>query len=46
MSNRDLDLVVRNDEDMERILKFLIFNLKTIDGTRGSALKLLDYMKQ
>ena len=27
------------------ILKFLIFNLKTLDGNRGSALKLIQKMK-
>ena len=41
MSNRDVDLVIRNDSDMEMVLKFLIFNLKTLDGNKNSALKLI-----
>ena len=44
MSNRDIDLVIRNDEDMEKILKFLIYNLKTLDGSKDSALKLIQKM--
>ena len=42
MSNRDVDLVIRNDDDMEKLLKFLIYNLKTVDGAKNSALKLID----
>ena len=45
MSNRDIDLVIRNEEDMERIIKFLIYNLKTVDGTKDSAVKLIEKMK-
>ena len=44
ISNRDVDLVIRNDSDMEKFLKFLIYNLKTLDGTRDSASKLIKIM--
>ena len=45
MSNRDIDLVIRNEEDMEKVIKFLIYNLKTVDGTKDSAVKLIEKMK-
>ena len=38
MSNRDVDLVIRDEEDMNKFLKFLIYNLKTLDGSKDSAL--------
>jgi hypothetical protein len=46
MSNRDVDLVIRNDDDMEKVLKFLIYNLKTVDGAKNSALKLIQRVTQ
>jgi len=41
LPNRDIDLVIRDEKDMEKILKFLIYNLKTVDGNKDSALKLI-----
>ena len=46
MSHRDVDLVIRNDFDMEKILKFLIYNLKTVDGAKNSAVKLIETVKE
>jgi hypothetical protein len=40
-----VDLVIRNEKDMDYFLKYLIHNLSTIDGCRDSAngiLKVLD----
>ena len=31
--------------DLEILLKFLIYNLKTVDGTKDSAVKLIEKMK-
>ena len=45
MSNRDIDLVIRNEKDMEKVIKFLIYNLKTLDGTKDSAVNLIEKMK-
>jgi len=41
LSHRAVDLVIRNDKDMEKILKFLICNLKTVDGNRDSGVQLV-----
>ena len=41
LKHRDIDLVVRDPNMMELLLKFLIYQLKTQDGARNSALPLL-----
>ena len=41
LKHRDIDLVVRDPNMMELLLKFLIYQLKTIDGSRNSAVPLL-----
>lgn len=42
MSHRDVDLVIRDDRDMEKVIKFLIYSLKTLDGSKDTATKLID----
>jgi hypothetical protein len=37
LKHRDVDLVIKDEKDMEYLLKFLTFKLRTIDGKRGSA---------
>ena len=34
---RDVDLVIQKDEDMFNLLSFLVFELQTLDGRRGTA---------
>ena len=46
LGNRDVDLVIKDEKEMDRFLKFLIHNLRTLDGNRGSANKLLDVMNK
>jgi hypothetical protein len=38
--HRDVDLVLKNQEDMDHLLKFLIYEMNTINGKRDSGLKL------
>ena len=38
---RDLNLVIKNETDMRYLLEFLIISLKTVDGIRGSAKKVI-----
>lgn len=40
-STRDVDLVIKNEKDMECLLEFLIISLETIDGKKGSAIKFI-----
>ena len=42
--NRDVDLVITDEKDMKIFIKFLIFSLKTIDGKRGSAQKIVELL--
>ena len=41
MNHREIDLVITNERDMSKLLKFLIKKLRTIDGTKNSANKIL-----
>ena len=41
MKHRDVDLVIRNEKHMEMLIKFLIYTLKTADGSKGSAAELI-----
>jgi hypothetical protein len=36
LEDREVDLVIRNEKDMEKILYLLVHSMKTIDGIRGS----------
>ena len=44
LENREIDLVVRDEEDMKTLLKFLCYKMETIDGSRGSATALIEAM--
>ena len=46
LKHREVDLVIPNEKDMERFIKFLIHNLRCMDGCRGSADKLLELMQK
>ena len=41
LENRDVDLVIPDQKDMDRVLKLLIHSLNTLNCERGSAGKLL-----
>ena len=44
LENRDIDLVIHDEAEMVKILKFLIYKLNTVDGVAGSADKILRKM--
>lgn len=46
LKNRDVDLVIRDKDNMELLLKFLIYAMKTMDGSRDSAKKILDTLNK
>lgn len=37
LKGRDVDLIIKDEEQMMIFIKYLIFKLKTIDGQRNSA---------
>ena len=37
LKHRDVDIVIRNEKCMANFLKLLIYQLKTVDGNRNSA---------
>ena len=37
MKDRDVDLVIHKEKDMEMLITFLVFRLQTIDGEKHSA---------
>lgn len=44
LSNRDVDLVIPNEKQMDLFLKFIIMRIRTIDGNKDSANKLLNIL--
>lgn len=38
--------MIRNETDMKKVLRLLIFELRTLDGVRDSANNLLDLMNK
>ena len=42
LHNRDVDLVIKNQDHMDLFIKFLMYELKSLDGKRNSAANLLE----
>ena len=40
LPNQDVYLVIKNEERMKDFIKFLIYELKTVDGKKGSGIKI------
>ena len=32
LPQKDVDLVIKDEQDMERLIKFLVYQIKTVDG--------------
>ena len=41
LSRRNIDLVVKDEKQMQILLKFLVHSLKTVDGVKDTAVGLL-----
>jgi hypothetical protein len=46
LAHREVDLVIRNEDQMNKLLKFLIYSLRTLDGSRNSASNVLNLMNK
>ena len=46
LKERTIDLVIKERNHLFCLLKFLIWNLNTVDGKKGTALQLLDHVNQ
>jgi len=42
LQDREVDLVIRSEKDMEKILYFFVHSMKTIDGIRGSGEEIIE----
>ena len=40
LKHREVNLVIRQQKDMDKLIKFLIYSIDSINGQRGSSLKL------
>ena len=40
MKDRDVDLVIPKEKDMDQLITILIHAMETVDGTKGSRIKL------
>jgi hypothetical protein len=41
LKHRDVDLVIKDEKQMDILLKFLVYTLKTLDGYKDTAVPLL-----
>jgi hypothetical protein len=41
LKNREVDLVIKSEENMQKFIKFLVYTLRTVDGLKGSAEKVI-----
>lgn len=46
LPHRQVDFIIRDEYQMHQLLKFLIYSLRTIDGTKGSADNLLRVLQK
>jgi hypothetical protein len=46
LKNRDVDIVIKDENHMDLMLKFLIYSIRTLDGHRGTADSLLQVLQQ
>lgn len=46
LPHRDVDLVFKNETDQNQFTKFLIFNLNTIDGSKNTAIPILNALEE
>lgn len=46
LPNRNVDLVIDKESDMDMLLKFMINSLRTVDGQRGTADKILNNIQK
>jgi len=44
MNHRDVDFVIKNERSQNKLVKYLLYKLQTIDGRAGSAKKLIQMM--
>ena len=42
LNHRDVDLVIRDEQDMNKFLKLIINKMKTVDGNKDSAIGILN----
>jgi len=46
LERRDIDLVIKDEYDLKKLLQFLVFKLKTQDGVRDSAVQMIDILNR
>ena len=42
LKNRDVDLVIKNQEEMNRLVKYLLYRINSVDGNKNSAQPIID----
>ena len=41
---RDVDLVIKNEKDMDKLLSFIVYKLRTVDGIKNSAIPFENFL--
>ena len=42
LRDREVDLIIKNEESMKNFLTYLVYKIKTVDGNRGSAISVIE----
>lgn len=46
LNHRDVDLVIKNQKEQNNLVKYLLYNLNTIDGNVNSANGIMNLMEK
>ena len=44
LKHRDVDLVIKSEKNMDKLLGFIVYNLRTVDGVKDSAIPFEKYL--
>jgi hypothetical protein len=44
LPNKEISLVIKNEKNMERLIKLLIYSIKTVNGVKNSQEKFFNYL--
>ncbi len=44
LPNKEISLVIKNEKNMERLIKLLICSIKTVNGVKNSQEKIFNYL--
>ena len=46
LGHREVDIVIKNERSQNKLVKYLLYKLQTVDGRQGSAARILQMMDE